>query len=51
MIAGNPGPAVHIAALGIVIVVALTVFAVVRVRRKREIAEAEKLNQTDAGNV
>lgn len=50
MIAANPGPAMHIALLGTVIVVGLIVFAVVRSRRKREAAEAEKLDQTDAGN-
>lgn len=50
MIAANPGPATHMALLGIVIVIGLIVFAVVRVRRKREAAEAEKLNQSDVGN-
>jgi preprotein translocase subunit YajC len=50
VIAANPGPAMHMALLGIVIVIGLIVFAIVRVRHKRE-AEAEKLDQTDAGNV
>ena len=46
MIAANPGPAAHMALLGAVIVIGLIVFAVVRVRRKREAAEAENLDQT-----
>lgn len=50
VIAANPGPATHIALLGIVIAIGLIVFAVVRVRNKREAAEAEKLNQATAGN-
>ena len=49
MIAANPGPAVHMALIGIVIVIGLIVFALVRVRHKREAAEAEKLDRTDAG--
>jgi hypothetical protein len=47
VIATNPGPAVHIALLGAVIVIALIVYAIVRVRRRREAAEAEKLNHLD----
>jgi len=50
VIAANPGPAVHMALLGIVIVIGLIVFAIVRVRHKREAAEAAKLDQTDAGD-
>lgn len=50
MIAANPGPATHIALLGIIIVIGLIVFAIVRVRHKRETAEAEMLDQTDAGS-
>ena len=45
MIAANPGPAAHMALLGAVIVIALIVYAVVRVRRRREAAQAELLNQ------
>ena len=45
MIASNPGPAVHMGLIGAVIVIALIVYAIVRVRRRREAAEAEKLNQ------
>jgi hypothetical protein len=47
VIASNPGPAVHIALIGAVIVIALIVYAIVRVRRRREALEAEKLNQLD----
>ena len=47
MIASNPGPAVHIALIGAVIVIALIVYAIVRVRRRREAVQAEKLNQLD----
>ena len=46
MIAANPGPAAHIALLGAVIVIGLIVYAIVRLRRKREAAEAEKLDQS-----
>ena len=45
MIAANPGPAVHLAALGAVIVIGLLVYAIVRVRRRREAAQAELLNE------
>ena len=47
MIASNPGPAVHIALIGAVIIIALIVYAIVRVRRRREAVEAEQLNQLD----
>jgi len=48
VIAANPGPAVHmVAMLGAVIVIGLIAFAVVRVRRRREAAEAELLNAQD----
>ena len=47
MIASNPGPAVHMALIAAVIVIALIVYAIVRVRRRREAAEAEKLNHLD----
>ncbi len=50
MIAANPGPATHMALLGIIIVIGLIVFAVVRIRNRREAAEAQKLDQIDAGN-
>ena len=47
MIASNPGPAVHMALIGAVIVIALIVYAIVRVRRRRKALEAEQLNQLD----
>ena len=47
MIASNPGPAVHLALIGAVIVIALIVYAIVRVRRRREAVEAERLNHLD----
>jgi len=40
LLGANPGPAAHIALLGIVVVVALAVFAIVRRRNKRDAAEA-----------
>jgi membrane protein implicated in regulation of membrane protease activity len=42
VLAANPGPAVHLAALGLVVVVGLTVYGVVRWRRRREAAQAER---------
>ena len=50
VIAANPGPATHMALLGIVIVIGLIVFAIVRIRHRREAAQADKLDQTAAGN-
>jgi len=47
VIAANPGPAMHMALLGIVIVIGLVVFAVVRIRNRREAAEAEKLSSEE----
>jgi hypothetical protein len=47
VIASNPGPAVHIALIGAVIVIALVAYAIVRVRRRREAVEAEQLDQLD----
>lgn len=41
VIAANPGPAMHMALLGIIIVIALIVFAVVRVRNKREAGQRD----------
>jgi ABC-type nickel/cobalt efflux system permease component RcnA len=40
----------HMALLGIVIVIGLIIYAVVRLRNKRETDEAEKLDGTTAGN-
>ena len=47
MIASHPGPAVHMAVIGAVILVALIGYAIVRVRRRREAVEAEQLNQLE----
>jgi len=41
LVGANPGPAVHIAVLGIVVVVALVIFGIVRWRNRREAAQAE----------
>jgi uncharacterized protein HemX len=49
VIAANPGPAVHMMLLGAVIVIGLVVYAIVRVRRRREAAQAESLNRQDEG--
>jgi hypothetical protein len=42
VVAANPGPAVHLAALGLLVLVGLAAYAVVRWRRRREAAEAER---------
>jgi len=41
LVGANPGPAVHLAVLGIVVVAGLVIFAVVRWRNRREAAQAE----------
>jgi hypothetical protein len=41
LLGANPGPAVHLAVLGIVVVAALVIFGIVRLRNKREAAQAE----------
>jgi len=41
LVGANPGPAVHLAVLGIVVVVALAILGIVRWRNKREAAQAE----------
>ena len=46
VVAANPGPAVHLAALGILVLVGLAAYTVVRRRRRREAAQAER--QPDA---
>lgn len=46
VVAANPGPAVHLAVLGILVLVGLAAYAVVRRRRRREAAQAEQ--QPDA---
>jgi hypothetical protein len=40
-IGANPGPAVHLAVLGAVIVIGLAVFGVIRLRRRQEAATNE----------
>lgn len=50
LVGANPGPAVHIALLGIVVVIALLVFGIVRWRNKREAAEAAIHSSTDSGD-
>ena len=49
LLASHPGTATHLALLGIVLVVGLIVFAVVRIRNKREAAEAAEHEHTAAG--
>ena len=44
LLAAHPGPAMHLALLGIVIVVGGIVLAVMRIRNKREASEAERLH-------
>jgi len=46
LVGANPGPAAHIALLGIVVVVGLMIFGIVRWRNKREAAEAETHSPT-----
>lgn len=45
LVAANPGPAVHMAVLGIVAVIAGAIYGVVRWRHKRDAAEAEMHNR------
>ncbi len=47
LVGANPGPAAHIALLGIVVVAALVIFGIVRWRNKREAAEAAMHSTTD----
>jgi hypothetical protein len=47
VIASNPGPVVHFALIGAVILIALIVYTIVRVRRRREAVEAKQLNQLE----
>jgi len=50
LVGANPGPLVHITLLGIVVVVALVVFGIVRWRNKREAAEAAVHSSADSGS-
>ena len=44
-LASHPGPAMHLALLGVVVVIALVVFAVARTRRKRDATPIDELDQ------
>lgn len=48
LLAAHPGAATHLALLGIVVVIGLIVFASVRIRNKKEAAEAERNDRTAA---
>ena len=50
LVGANPGPAVHITLLGIVVVIAVVVFGIVRWRNKREAADAAIHSSTDSGS-
>jgi hypothetical protein len=51
LLGANPGPAVHLAVLGVVVLVGLAVYVVVRWRRRREIGEANRPpDATDASS-
>jgi flagellar biosynthesis/type III secretory pathway M-ring protein FliF/YscJ len=41
LVGANPGPAVHLAVLAVVLLAALAVYTVVRRRRRRDAAEAD----------
>jgi uncharacterized membrane protein len=47
LVAATHGGGMHMALLGVVVIIGLIVFAIVWMRRKREAAEAEKLDQLD----
>jgi hypothetical protein len=40
LVGANPGPAVHLAVLGVIVVIGLVIFALTR-RRKRRVGQAE----------
>ena len=44
-LASHPGPAMHLALLGVVVVIALAVFAAARTRRKRDATPIDELDQ------
>ena len=50
LLAAHPGAATHLALLGIVVVIGLIVYAAVRIRNKREAAEAEQHDQPAAAS-
>jgi hypothetical protein len=45
LLAASPGPAVHLAVMGIVAVIVLVVVGAMRWRHKREAAEAERQSE------
>jgi hypothetical protein len=45
LLASNPGAAMHLALLGVVVVIALVVFVVARIRRKRGATPIDELDQ------
>jgi uncharacterized membrane protein len=47
LVAATHGGGMHMALFGIVVVVGLVVFAIVWMRRRREAAQSEKLDQLD----
>jgi uncharacterized membrane protein len=47
LVAATHGGGMHMALLGVVVIIGLVVFAIVWMRRKREAAETEKLDQLD----
>jgi hypothetical protein len=44
-----PGPAMHLAVLGIVAVIALVIYGVVQRRHKRDAAEADRQDHGNSG--
>jgi hypothetical protein len=44
-LASHPGPAMHLALLAVVVIIALVVFAVARIRRKRDATLIDELDQ------
>lgn len=47
LVGANPGPAAHLALLGVVVVIALVIFGLMRWRQRREAAEAERQSARD----
>jgi hypothetical protein len=45
LLASHPGPAMHLALLGVIVISALVVFAVARIRRKRDATPIDELDQ------
>ena len=47
LVAATHGGGMHVALLGVVVIIGLVVFAIVWMRRKREAAQSEKLDDLD----